>query len=209
MLHVHRFACRLVRVFALGRDAAAACIDPQNWINASTSGEHECSPPSVSPTSERFPMTGLFTRRTFGRIAGEQASAEYPCVAELSQRPASRRPNRRRTSWSAAALLAFVCAIILWSGTAGAGDMLADRHAVTGINCASCHGKTEPQATVESAVCATCHGAYAAIAVQTAKRDPNPHASHRGDLPCESCHHAHKPSVDFCMQCHDFGFKVP
>jgi hypothetical protein len=26
---------------------------------------------------------------------------------------------------------------------------------------------------------------------------------------CESCHRGHKPSVDFCAQCHDFGFTVP
>lgn len=123
--------------------------------------------------------------------------------------PASRGEGRRGPSWSAAALVALVCGILLWTGVAPAADMLADRHAVTGINCASCHGKTEPQQKVASEVCTSCHGNYAAIAAKTAKLDPNPHASHRGDLPCETCHNAHKPSVDFCQQCHDFGFKVP
>jgi hypothetical protein len=28
-------------------------------------------------------------------------------------------------------------------------------------------------------------------------------------LECEACHHLHRPSEDYCFQCHVFGFKVP
>jgi uncharacterized paraquat-inducible protein A len=47
------------------------------------------------------------------------------------------------------------------------------------------------------------------LAEKTGKLEHNPHASHEGDLSCESCHHAHKPSEDHCAKCHTFGMKVP
>jgi hypothetical protein len=88
-------------------------------------------------------------------------------------------------------------------------QLLGDRHKAAGIACAGCHKETPPHVPVPTAVCMTCHGTYAAIAAKTANDTPNPHASHKGDLPCESCHHSHKASVDYCAQCHDWGFKVP
>ena len=106
-----------------------------------------------------------------------------------------------------AVLVALVC-VSVCTGLVAAADLLADRHSTRGLGCASCHGTTGPQTAVTAATCIACHGAYTAIAEKTARLDPNPHASHRGELACGECHHAHQPSVDFCAQCHDFGFKV-
>jgi fumarate reductase flavoprotein subunit len=82
-------------------------------------------------------------------------------------------------------------------------------HVVAGLNCAACHKETPPATPVSTATCLTCHGSYDALAKKTENVAPNPHASHQGDLPCESCHHIRKASVDFCDQCHQWGFKVP
>jgi hypothetical protein len=58
--------------------------------------------------------------------------------------------------------------------------------------------------------CFSCHGNYDKLADKTdGKGSHNPHASHNGDLPCESCHHVHKASENFCAGCHQFEFKVP
>jgi hypothetical protein len=82
-------------------------------------------------------------------------------------------------------------------------------HVGAGLNCASCHKETPPATPVGTATCLSCHGSYEALAKKTISVTPNPHDSHQGQLPCESCHHIHKPSVDFCSQCHQWGFKVP
>jgi hypothetical protein len=83
-------------------------------------------------------------------------------------------------------------------------------HATAGLNCASCHKESPPTTPVATATCLSCHGGYADLAKKTDDRGPaNPHASHQGELPCDSCHHAHQASVDFCAQCHQWGFKVP
>lgn len=37
----------------------------------------------------------------------------------------------------------------------------------------------------------------------------NPHDNRLGAIACGECHRAHKPSVDTCAKCHQFGFKVP
>jgi fumarate reductase flavoprotein subunit len=108
--------------------------------------------------------------------------------------------------WSLVALLAIGWSVGSWA--AGNGP-LADRHRGAGIECTSCHTEKPPAQAVESATCIACHGAYAALAAKTEKTHPNPHASHQGELPCESCHHVHARSVDYCSQCHDFGYKVP
>ena len=87
---------------------------------------------------------------------------------------------------------------------------LLQKHLGAGLNCAACHKETPPAATVKMEQCFTCHGNYDKLADKTdGKGAHNPHASHNGDLPCESCHHVHKPSVNFCAQCHQFEFKVP
>jgi fumarate reductase flavoprotein subunit len=86
---------------------------------------------------------------------------------------------------------------------------LGDRHIDKGIDCDGCHNESPPKALVPTKACLKCHGTYDDLAERTKKVDPNPHASHRGDLPCETCHHAHKESVNRCGACHDFDFKVP
>ncbi len=134
------------------------------------------------------------------------------------------RKRRRRRDLAVAGLKRFarggafahrlaLCTALLLSAalaqSVGADELLAARHKAAGLACAGCHGEATPHAPGATAVCLNCHGSYAAIAAKTATSDPNPHASHKGELPCESCHHAHKPSVDYCAQCHDWGFKVP
>ncbi|MEN6466165.1 MAG: cytochrome c3 family protein [Syntrophaceae bacterium] len=95
------------------------------------------------------------------------------------------------------------------SGAAEQKKFLADRHQAKKIECAGCHKESPPKAAVTGAMCMKCHGTYAKVAKQTDKVTPNPHASHMGELACEECHHGHKPSVDRCAECHEFGFKVP
>ncbi len=92
----------------------------------------------------------------------------------------------------------------------GAGHgFLIDKHVAAGLNCASCHAESPPAKAPESAVCGKCHGAYKDLAAKTASDQPNPHASHLGEIPCGSCHHVHQASVIYCAQCHNFDFKSP
>lgn len=95
----------------------------------------------------------------------------------------------------------------LWAANS---QFLADKHASKGITCDGCHKENPPKVLVPTEPCLQCHGGnYEKLAETTKKLDPNPHASHRGDLSCESCHHAHKASVNYCGACHDFNFNVP
>ena len=58
--------------------------------------------------------------------------------------------------------------------------------------------------------CLSCHGPYDKLADKTdGKGAHNPHSSHQGDLSCDSCHHVHKESQNYCSQCHQFEFDVP
>lgn len=91
--------------------------------------------------------------------------------------------------------------------------LLAQHHTAAGIGCDGCHGgrgnPPGPRHPVDTPRCLGCHGSYPAIATATQRLTPNPHASHKGDLPCASCHRAHQPSVDYCSSCHSWGFRVP
>jgi len=93
--------------------------------------------------------------------------------------------------------------------------LLAERHAAYGLACSSCHAAEIPApgttiaANLSTTICLDCHGTFAAVAARTAAVFPNPHASHLGDLACSSCHRAHQAPVDYCSQCHSFGFRVP
>ena len=87
--------------------------------------------------------------------------------------------------------------------------LLGDKHKEMGIQCEGCHKEMPPQKKVPAAICQECHGDYNTLAGKTEKVEPNPHMSHEGRLPCETCHHSHKPSEDHCADCHNFGFKVP
>lgn len=86
----------------------------------------------------------------------------------------------------------------------------ADKHKDRGLDCAACHKETPPSQAVPSAVCKNCHDPEK-LAMKSAEKlgRQNPHDNHLGDIPCESCHHGHKPSEDACAKCHNFGFKVP
>jgi len=86
---------------------------------------------------------------------------------------------------------------------------LADRHQTKGIACSACHKEDPPKAAVSTPVCLGCHGSYARVAEKTLKTEPNPHASHMGNLSCENCHHAHKASENQCLSCHQFNFETP
>ena len=92
----------------------------------------------------------------------------------------------------------------------GAGHgFLIDKHAAAGLNCAACHSESPPSKQPDAAVCVKCHGNNAQMAAKTASDQPNPHASHLGEIPCTSCHHIHQASVLYCAQCHNFDFKTP
>lgn len=92
----------------------------------------------------------------------------------------------------------------------GAGhNFLIDKHLAAGLACASCHANAPPPAAPAMSVCTSCHGSYEQIAAKSASDNPNPHASHLGDIPCESCHHIHQASVLYCDQCHSWGLVTP
>ena len=114
-------------------------------------------------------------------------------------------------------LVIYVFAPGLYIGSGGeawAADkqqFLADRHQTKDMTCGSCHQESPPQTAVPMAACLKCHGPYEKLADKTKNVKPNnPHASHNGDVACESCHHGHKTPENYCAQCHPtFEFKVP
>lgn len=107
-------------------------------------------------------------------------------------------------------LLAVSVPALVNAQQASPGGALLGKHLGFGLNCASCHKENPPSVAVKMEQCFTCHGDYDKLADKTdGKGSHNPHASHNGDLPCESCHHMHMPSVNFCAQCHQFEFNVP
>jgi hypothetical protein len=115
-----------------------------------------------------------------------------------------------------ASMLAGLSQVILLSAFAqsptapGAGHgFLIDKHVKAGVDCAKCHTQnTKTPPTTET--CLSCHGGtYAKLAAMTEKDTPNPHSSHRGDVPCEQCHHVHKASETMCNQCHTYDMTTP
>jgi fumarate reductase flavoprotein subunit len=92
---------------------------------------------------------------------------------------------------------------------AAEGLFLADRHKNRGTDCSGCHKENPPKQGVPMAVCLGCHGDYQKVAAKTDKLDPNPHDSHLGEIDCGKCHHAHKPSLIACNECHQLDMKVP
>jgi hypothetical protein len=88
--------------------------------------------------------------------------------------------------------------------------LLLQKHLGKGVVCTGCHQETPPATSVKTTKCLSCHGTYDQLADKTeGKAAQNPHASHNGELSCDSCHNVHKPSVNYCSQCHQFEFKVP
>ncbi|WGW04114.1 cytochrome c3 family protein [Tropicibacter oceani] len=121
-----------------------------------------------------------------------------------------RVPTWARHGMAAMAMLSLSgAALSQETGDGAAPHLLADTHVDMGLDCTACHQGSAPPQAVGSAVCKTCHGTFDALANRTAEIEPNPHASHKGEQACETCHRAHEPSVDACAQCHMWGFKVP
>ncbi|OPY07053.1 MAG: Fumarate reductase flavoprotein subunit precursor [Syntrophaceae bacterium PtaB.Bin095] len=106
----------------------------------------------------------------------------------------------------ASAIVAASLSGMVW---AQAKPFLADRHGAKGLNCQGCHKESPPGKAAPSAVCLGCHGDAEKLAMKTAGVRPNPHDTHLGEMACEECHRAHKPSIDACAKCHHFGLKVP
>ena len=96
------------------------------------------------------------------------------------------------------------------SSAPGSGHgFLIDKHVAAGLACNKCHTESTAKAP-EMATCLSCHGGtYAKLAAMTDKDQPNPHASHRGEVPCAECHHVHMASVTLCNQCHTYDMKTP
>ncbi len=122
-------------------------------------------------------------------------------------------PNAKRIGIALIAICAVfaVCAVIVGGQVwAQQKKFLADRHKDRGMDCSACHKESPPAKAVPSAVCKGCHDPEK-LAMKSAEKlgRHNPHDNHLGDIPCETCHHGHKPSEDACAKCHQFGFKVP
>jgi hypothetical protein len=86
---------------------------------------------------------------------------------------------------------------------------LIDKHIAAGLSCVVCHRDAPPPKAPAMTVCTSCHGTYSQIAAKTASDQPNPHASHLGEIPCAACHHVHRASESLCDQCHTFGMEPP
>ncbi len=95
------------------------------------------------------------------------------------------------------------------TGPGSGHSFLIDKHIVAGLNCASCHHDAPPPNAPEMTACIGCHGSYQQIAAKTATDQPNPHASHLGEIPCSACHHFHQASEMYCDQCHALGMTPP
>jgi hypothetical protein len=55
------------------------------------------------------------------------------------------------------------------------------------------------------AMCTQCHISLDHVAQLTDYLKRNPHNSHNGALPCNTCHVSHGQQIDYCAQCHDNG----
>jgi cytochrome c nitrite reductase small subunit len=114
------------------------------------------------------------------------------------------------------------------------GDLGAHEHEQADVTCLDCHEPTIQQQVHEVVSYATgdyttplpelkyptqdcfqCHehSSYAQIIEMTAglvqTYGANPHNSHFGEMDCRLCHHMHEKSVDYCAQCHSYGWQVP
>jgi nitrate/TMAO reductase-like tetraheme cytochrome c subunit len=55
------------------------------------------------------------------------------------------------------------------------------------------------------AMCTKCHISEQHVATLTDFLSRNPHDSHNGELPCNTCHVSHGTQIDYCATCHDNG----
>lgn len=80
-------------------------------------------------------------------------------------------------------------------------------HKKLNLVCSDCH-KDQKQEQFSSEMkdsCLSCHKSYEKIAEATGHlgHDDNIHKSpHYESLSCDTCHKAHKPSVNMCLRCH-------
>ena len=117
-------------------------------------------------------------------------------------------------STSIALLLGFLLAgAVHAAGPSGPTEEgLGKLHAARGVKCAGCHENTKKPQPVAMEKCLSCHGDTKALAAKTANVKPrNPHESrHYGtEADCNLCHHQHRKSENFCLDCHNrFDFKV-
>lgn len=108
-------------------------------------------------------------------------------------------------------------------------EFTAHEHEKVGITCQDCHSRTTrdglrdivlniahdnqspiKEHKVQAKECLRCHGSYEVLASRTKgligpdgfALGRNPHDSHWGPLDCGICHKMHKPSEDFCANCH-------
>jgi fumarate reductase flavoprotein subunit len=110
------------------------------------------------------------------------------------------------------ALILGMCVVGFSAATPAADGqaLLLQKHVGKGLSCNGCHQENPPATPVKTSQCLSCHGTYEQLADKTdGKGAVNPHGSHQGDLSCDSCHNVHKPSVNYCSQCHQFELRVP
>jgi len=82
-------------------------------------------------------------------------------------------------------------------------------HLLSGVGCDSCHDDGDYENLPGAATCKGCHPDYIEKTPSKNGLD-NPHENHMGDLNCRLCHKMHKPSVNFCAQCHSaFDYVIP
>ncbi len=74
------------------------------------------------------------------------------------------------------------------------------------LECSSCHAAGVASVPSDQD-CLKCHASRTALAQRTEKLNPafNPHASHREDESCTSCHAIHGKSRFICNDCHGFS----
>lgn len=98
----------------------------------------------------------------------------------------------------------------LSSSVAFSEEFLADRHAKHGLDCSICHGLNKDEIpSIDQ--CSLCHNTKQLVAKTRHVKPKNPHISPHYDdkLDCVNCHYGHAKSENFCLQCHNFPFKVP
>jgi len=88
---------------------------------------------------------------------------------------------------------------------------LSHIHLLRRVSCTDCHDKSRPESPLNTKDCLNCHDSYNELISLTLQVDPNPHDGHFGELDCDSCHHQHADSENFCNQsdCHNFSHVVP
>ncbi len=57
----------------------------------------------------------------------------------------------------------------------------------------------------DDTMCLKCHISYQHVAQMTDFLPRNPHDSHNGEMPCNTCHVSHGQQIDYCSGCHDNG----